>query len=242
MSTSGKKASEFFAASKDNDLSSKAHRQLVGVSGLLLPILVWLVAGTRPIEDMPSWELLTSVSAYYHTGAVAVYAGILIALAYFLFSYRGYNKPYLRRERVATIIAGLAAVFVAFFPTVVPPGAAEIIWWTEPIGKIHFVSSVVLFGAFVFFTLFLFPKSNVKKGNPLPKGKKIRNGIYYFCGVAMVGCLVWALIAAWKDTSMFWPESLALVFFAVSWLVKGRTEVTLIAVGRRIRHFGRAPK
>ena len=106
---------------------------------------------------------------------------------------------------------------------------------------IHNVSAAVLFGAFIFFALFLFPKSKVKKGSRLPLDKRVRNGFYISCGVAMVVCIAWAAIAGVAQAPIFWPEALALEFFAVSWLVKGRAEHTAIAVGRRTLHYGRHP-
>jgi hypothetical protein len=38
----------------------------------------------------------------------------------------------------------------------------------------------------------------------------------------IVASMVWALVAGQSDHSIFWPESFALVSFALSWLVKGR--------------------
>src|SRR6266545_2173362 len=40
---------------------------------------------------------------------------------------------------------------------------------------------------------------------------------------------------------IFWPEAVALEFFAVSWLVKGRADRTAAAAGRRTLHYGRHP-
>jgi hypothetical protein len=241
MSTSIENIRGFFAVPKPDDLSSKAHRQLIGCFGLILPALLWLIDGWRSTEGLLPWRLLPSVSAYYYTGAVSVFAGILVALALFLFSYRGYDNTYHRRDRIAAIIAGVAAVLVALFPTGAPGDLEALSWWTPLIGRIHYASAVVLFGAFIFFSLCLFRKSKVKRGDPLPRGKKFRNLIYIFCGVAMVACMLWAGIASLKDAPIFWPEALALEFFAVSWLVKGRADITVIAAGRCILYYGRHP-
>jgi hypothetical protein len=89
MNTSVKSKNRFFAASREDDKSSNAHRQLIGYSGLILPILVWLIAGWRPAEELQHWKLLSSISAYYYTGSVSVFTGILVALGLFLFSYKG---------------------------------------------------------------------------------------------------------------------------------------------------------
>jgi hypothetical protein len=229
-------------ASEPDDLSSHSHRQLVGSLGLALPLLLWLIAGLRPTEGLPRWGLLRSVSAYYYTGAVAAFVGTLVALAMFLVTYRGYDNEYRRRDRLAAIVAAAAAVLVAFFPGRAPADLPGPSWWTPRTGAIHWVSAVLLFSALSFFALFQFPKSKVGDGEPLPAGKRLRNGIYYLCGGVMAGCMVWAVIGGAAGKSIFWPEALALVSFAVSWLVKGRADRTAIAAGRRTVYYGRRPK
>jgi hypothetical protein len=106
-----------FATAEQDDLSSHLHRQLIGYLGMTLPFLLWVIAGWRPTEGLPRWGLLTSVSAYYYTGSVAAFVGILVALAAFLVTYRGYKNEQNRRDRIAAIIASVAAIGVAFFPT-----------------------------------------------------------------------------------------------------------------------------
>jgi hypothetical protein len=61
-----------------DDLSGQAHRQLIGYIGLLLPILLIVIAGFRPTHHLASWKILESVSAYYYTGAVAAFVGMLV--------------------------------------------------------------------------------------------------------------------------------------------------------------------
>jgi hypothetical protein len=100
----------FFPTPEDDELpswfgNSYFHRQFIGYLGLALPVLLWLIAGLRPTVGLPRWELLSSISAYYYTGAVAALVGTLIALAVFLFTYRGYNNKYHLRDRLAAIIA-----------------------------------------------------------------------------------------------------------------------------------------
>ena len=220
-------------SSEPDDLSGHAHRQLIGYLGLSLPVLVWLAAGWRPMSGLEAWTLLGSISAYYHTGAVAALVGILIALAVFFFTYRGYGNEYGRRDRIAAVMAGAAAVLVAVFPARPPDGLPPPLWWDETTGRIHYAAAVVLFGAFIFFALFQFPKSKQTPGEPLPLDKRVRNRIYRVCGAAMAVCVAWAGTALFTGAAIFWPEALALECFAVSWLVKGRADRTAIAVGTR---------
>ncbi len=232
---------KLFPDHEKDDLSSHRNRQLIGGIGLIMPLLLWLMAGWRPTGEHP-WDLLGSVSAYYYTGAVSVFTGMLIALALFLISYRGYKNKYYRRDRVAAIVAGCAAVLVALFPTGAPDTSLVLPWWTPPIGYIHLASAAILFSCFILFSLFQFPKSSGKKTQSLPWDKKLRNVIYVSCGVAMVICMLWVIYALNTGSSIFLPEALALEFFAVSWLVKGRAYATAAAAGRRSLYYATHPR
>lgn len=232
-----------FAPPELDDRSSHGHRQLIGYLGLGLPFLIWFIAGWRwrPIEGLQRWKLLSSVSAYYYTGAVVVFAGILVALAVFFFTYRGYRNEHNLWDRFFATIAGLAAIGVAFFPTKAPPCWPIPSWWTPEMHWIHFCCAAVLFGAFFVFSFFLFPKSKVKKGESPPFGKRVRNLLYRTCGIFMLVFMGLIVKRNSADEPIFWPETMALAFFAVSGLVKGRADWTLVNAGRRTLHYGRHP-
>ncbi len=202
-----------------SDLSQKAHRQLIGYLGLLLPAILFGLAGLRPTPGLPRWETLNSVSAYYYTGAVAAFVGVLFALSLFLFTYRGYKND--RADRVAGAAGGLCALGVALFPTSPPGDVSAPSWWSSTTGIIHYVSASSLFIVFIVFSLWLFRKTKVPKGEKLPYDKWLRNRIFLICGVVMVGSVLWAGSSFFTGAAIFWPETLALSAFAVSWLVKG---------------------
>lgn len=210
-------------------------RQLIGGLGMALPVLLWLIAGIRPMSELPRWQSLGSVSAYYYTGGTAIFVGVLSALAVFLFTYRGYDNKYNRADRIAGITAGCAAVAVAAFPTGSPAGLVGPSWWRSPVGTVHGIAAVVLFGAFIVFSLALFPK----KGTHSHRRKPVRNGVYIICGIGMVACVIWGYLAR---PVIFWPEALALEFFGVSWLVKGRADWTAGQLLRRAVDYARRPR
>lgn len=224
------------------DLSTHSHRQLIGWVGLSLPFVLPGIARLRPIEGLPS-SALDSVSSYYYSGAIAFFVGALVSLAAFLFTYRGYDNQYNKYDRIAGLVAGAAAVGVAFFPTRAPrlpePSTLSLkpSWWTDMTGYIHFGSAVVLFLTFACFAVLLFPRTDPSqpkpsKANPLPPDKRVRNVIYYICGAVIVTCILAAWFALAHDKPIFWPESIALAAFAVSWLVKGRAEWTAASVAK----------
>lgn len=112
----------FFPPAEPDDRSGHLHRQMIGYLGMVLPILLCVIAGLRPTEGLKEWKLLDSISSYYYTAAVAAFSGILVALAVFIFTYRGYENERRRRDRIAAVIAGVAAILVATFPTAAPGG------------------------------------------------------------------------------------------------------------------------
>jgi len=204
---------------RPDDMSGRRHRQVIGYLGLALPILLVQMARLRPNAPSDQWSG-DSISAYYWTGAVSLFVGLLAALSLFLLTYRGYANESHKADRGAGIIAGIAAALVAIFPTAPPTGTAALPWWADWINKTHTFAAIALFSMFAVFSLWLFRKT--ASGEQPPADKKRRNAIYLLCGVGILVSMAWAVVAGQSGHSIFWPESLALVFFAWSWLVKGQ--------------------
>jgi heme A synthase len=210
------------------DLSQRAHRRLIGILGFLLPGLLYLMAGLRPTEGLQPWRCLTSVSSYYYTGAVEVFVGVLFALSLFLFSYRGYKND--KADRVLGKIGGAASLGVALFPTAAPWGLSEAGWWSPPIRVVHYASAVVLFVAFILFSIWLFRKSSIASRRDRPPDKQWRDRICLLCGIGMIICVLWAASSLFTKAPIFWPEALAIMAFAISWLVKGEAYKPFVKV------------
>jgi hypothetical protein len=222
--------SKTHAASRPDDLSDNAHRQLIGYIGLLLPILLVMLAIAR--DGVAQWRSLESISAYYYTGAVAAFVGMLVALALFLFTYRGYKNAYNWADRLAAKLAAVAALVVAFFPTKEPEGVLALTWWTPNTGILHHVAAVVLFTLFAVFALWLFRLTAA--GERESADKLWRNRVYMLCGLAIVACMLWAGYNGMTGKPIFIPESVALVAFAASWLVKGYAHTTIASAARSL--------
>jgi hypothetical protein len=194
----------------DDDLVSyRTLRRVVGVLGVSLPVVlaVWGFALEGRVEFLPS------ISDYYALRTRDVLVGVLFTIAWFLFTYRGYD----RRDDIAGNLACVFALGVALFPNVGP--------WAAP--TIHFVSAGLLFLVLAYFSLFLFTES----APSCTRGKVMRNRVYRTCGVAMLACIVGiALSKAFisRATLEHWPivftfETIALWAFGYSWFVKGDT-------------------
>jgi hypothetical protein len=216
---------------------------VIGYLGLALPILLVQLVRLRPNAATDNWYG-GSISAYYWSGAVSLFVGLLAALSLFLLTYRGYNNDSHKYDRGAAIIAGVAAAVVALFPTTPPSGIEPgLTWWADWIKVTHAVAAITLFSMFAVFSLWLFRKT--APGEQPSADKKRRNAIYLLCGIGILASMTWALVAGLARQSIFWPESFALVFFAWSWLVKGQAvdsiTSTLATAKKKINRRGATP-
>ena len=224
------------AAPSPDDLSNQRERILIGAIGLVLPIVLYLVAAWRPQFPDARWHVLPSISAYYYTGAVAAFVGLLVTLALFLFAYQGYANRWQRIDLIAARVAGAAAIAVAFFPTGKPDNYPVTVWWRHWMEYVHSTGAAVLFSSFAFFALYLFrrtgPNDNGSPDTRTPD-KRRRHAIYLWSGIAILAGIAWAAITGIlnyynvggrDNRPIFAPECVALFFFAVSWLTKGHVD------------------
>ncbi len=182
-------------------------RRVIGVLGVALPLLLlsWGLALTGTIQE--------SISDYYSLRTRDMLVGVLFAISWFLFTYRGHEP----KDNIAGNFACIFALGVAFFPN---SGNA----WEK---VVHFGSATGLFLVLAFFCLALFTKSD---GSPTAR-KMVRNRVYIICGVTILACIALVgLTFLLPDDSplarvqpVFWLESMALWAFGISWFVKGDT-------------------
>ncbi|MBX9782499.1 MAG: hypothetical protein K2X48_04310 [Chitinophagaceae bacterium] len=196
-------------SNKDQIISYKTLRILMGLAGILLPLMVFI---GKAISEH-SMELEFSISDYYDNATGGdILVGVLFALSFFLFAYKG---PEPVDNKVASIGA-LMAMGVALFPT-----TSTIKW----IHYMHFVFAISLFTVFIVFSIYLFRKT--KKGIVPTDEKKKRNRLYLVCGIIMILCIAGLAISMWMMEDLcasaklvFWGEAIALFAFGVSWLTK----------------------
>lgn len=218
-------------------------RKAVGILGIVFPIV--LIIGS--VACCGCTEILSSISAYYHSVMRNIFVGLLCAIALFLFTYTGYDST----DSTAGNIGCLFALGVAFFPTSYSGTlicGIEMYTKAGIISTIHFTSAAGLFLTLAYFSICRFTKTTKepemcwkhlywkknKKDKELKERKLIRNRIYIACGLVMIGCIV--LISIYKLFSksafseflsnydpVFWLETMALWAFGISWLTKGRT-------------------
>ncbi|WP_433285533.1 DUF998 domain-containing protein [Pseudonocardia sp. CA-142604] len=202
----------WFTPNRNAVLSYMSLRRSVGAIGVALPPV--LAIGAAVLFDV---GLLSSVSAYYYTGMRGVLVGSLCAIGVFLLSYR-FGKA----DDLLGDVAGIAAIGLALFPTAPEGGGTG---WVQVVGVVHLVFAAVFFIALAIFSLFLFTRTD---GDMTPR-KIVRNVVYRVCGWVIVACLVLAVLTDLfvgdavkvEYRPLFWLETVAVLAFGVSWLVKG---------------------
>ena len=193
----------------DQIISYYALRILIGATGILLPLL--LIIGNLIANNTLQIEF--SVSDYYDNSTAGdILVGVLFVLGFFLMTYKGYDKTDSR-------IANLGCVFalgVALFPTTSSNHTVHIM---------HFVFALLLFTVFIVFSVYLFRKTDPNAVPTTQKDK--RNKVYLACGIVMIACIAGIALsmlvfeaAALKYHLVFWFESVALIAFGFSWMVK----------------------
>ena len=194
-------------------------RKIIGLLGMSLPFI--LLLGTLIFFQTGIIE--KSISHYYHTGMGDFFVGTFFVIGAFLLSYKGYEK----KDDIAGDLACFFAIGLALFPTafILNPSGIEKI-----VGIAHWIFASLFFLTLAYFSLFLFTKTNPKKS---PTNEKLRrNQIYRICGyIILVSIALIFLIQVSLPPNMeqilevykpvFWIESLAVLAFGFSWLIKG---------------------
>lgn len=202
-------------------IDTKWLRCTVGKLGALLPIIVLVMSVAY------GYGLPDSISAtYYVPTCITPFMIILGSAGLLLFSYKGYEKI----DDIVCSIAGVFALGICLFPCNYYGGASLVGTFQLPTsvsGILHNISAICFFALLALNSLFLFTKSS----GSMTKNKKKRNIIFRVCGIGMMAAflvLIPANIYGWYGAT--WAvETIALVFFAVSWLTKANCYSWLFA-------------
>ena len=197
-------------------------RRLIGILGMLLPFAC--LFGGSIFTNSP---VLDSISAYYHSNMRDVLTGLLVGVSLFLLTYKGYES----RDMFIAVLSGIAALGIAIFPCesrIEPSTAVGVFQLTHPFAEyFHYGSSVLFFILLSINSYFLFTLGDKTKWT---RSKSIRNGIYRACGLVIFGSLITLLIltiilghALIATVWTFIFETVMLLAFGISWLVKGET-------------------
>jgi hypothetical protein len=188
-------------------------RRTIGWIGILLPFIMFIGAKLQP-----------AISYYYYTNMREVFEGALFMVALFLFSYKGYDFL----DNITSNLAGFFCLGVAMFPVNIIKGYSNEVYVTPIIllgdynNILHFICAGLFFIMLAIISIFLFTKSV----NPITSQKKKRNRIYKLCGYIIFACVItmaiyFKFVPQSTSPFTFWCESISLIAFGTSWLIKG---------------------
>jgi hypothetical protein len=212
-------------------------RAVIGFIGIALPVSLLLgdIAFLKG-DTLPRGSL----SAYYHSGMRDLFVGTLCAIGVFLITYRVFDRI---SDNLLSTVAGFAALAVAFFPTGRPTGSqspATPLQQTLGEGRvtvIHFVFAAI-FIASLAITCYSFGvreggRSQQRWGHKAKRSPLFWRWFHWSCALLIVAAVVFSLImktTGWlQNYSLIIGESIAVLAFGVSWLMKGLELDVLLA-------------
>jgi len=209
-------------------ITFKVLRRAVGWLGITLPIV--LSIGLYCINCCCIQD---SISQYYYTRMGCYLTGTLCAVGLFLFAYKGYPGE---NDNKWCNFAAVCAFGVAFIPMKLTKDDEScsdcIVFFSQGLDcfrVMHYISAALFFITLAYLSYFKFTKS---KNEVVRKGEKkySRNILYRTCGIIIFLCILvlFAYLIMGKvkpcfkiNTLTFWMETIMLLAFGTSWLVKG---------------------
>ena len=192
-------------------LSYRNLRAIIGYVGLALPVVLVLTG-------LVDGHFESSISTYYYTKVGDVFTGALCAIAVFLVAYRLTSWAI---DNMATTLAGIAALGVAFFhaaPQNATPGQIHLSY-------VHLTCAATLFILLGAISLLIFPHDMSPEEK---QQRKWRTPCYMG-----LGALIWLSIilmptlsalagAFYNDNRVFFIlETICVLAFSASFILKG---------------------
>jgi hypothetical protein len=196
-------------------------RKFIGYLGVGLP-LVLLILSVMPFYNT---GIQGSISRYYYTNFREFFTGILCAVSLFLICYKGpEKKPKIwKNDALLTNVAGVMAFLIALFPTN-PEKCSEKVytitpWCLEWLGNLHYIFAGIFFITLAYVSIVIFPLGQKDETGSVSIVNE--NHIYIFCGLIIFvsACLIPFELFGY---STFVLETIALLAFGITWLIKGR--------------------
>ena len=197
-------------------LSYRNLRAIIGYVGLTLPAVL-LLAG------LVDGHIESSLSAYYYTKVGNVFTGALCVIGVFLLAYRLASWAI---DNIATTLAGIAALGVAFFHAAPKNATLSQLRLSD----VHLTCAAALFILLGAISLFIFPLDM----SPAEKLKwKWRMNCYRSLGaliwlsIVLMPALNWLARSFYDDYHVFLIlEAICVIAFAASFILKGHGQAS----------------
>ena len=202
-------------------------RRAIGILGVLMPAAVWFIGYLDHLDP----QVYDTISSHYYSRARDVFVGIMALIGVLVFFY---HSP-IRWENTVARITGIAGVFIGILP-MDPTGKMRGYMDHTLFEHLHRYPVIAFFAGGLYLVAFSFRRTTtiqehdhqkIEVTSPFPGVKKSRRNHWYTaCAAVMtvsLALLITALLNGWTGAPKYVPESLAIISFAVAWLVKGQT-------------------
>ena len=196
------------ALGENQALSYRNMRAIIGYIGLTLPVVL-LISG------LVDGHLEGSISAYYYTKVGNVFTGALCVIGIFLLAYR---LTALTIDNIATSLAGLAALGVAFFHCAPPHATLSQL----RLADVHLTCACCLFVLLGAISLFIFPRTDVEPDEKWRANCYMGLGALIWLAIILMPTLNAVASTFYNSSHIFFIlETVCVMAFSVSFILKG---------------------
>jgi hypothetical protein len=198
-------------------------RILVGALGVALPFALMLLDGLV-FDGQPCPR--DSLSAYYYSGVRELFVGTLSATAVFLITYKVAERTL---DNTLSVVAGVAALFVALFPTGRPSDASGLTPLQDRLGEgvveaIHFGAAGIFIVSLAVICFYFGVREGTRPPREGTRSPAFWRGYHWTCAGAIGAALVWIGVTEIADApseSLLIGETVSVCAFGASWFMKG---------------------
>lgn len=205
-------------------------RAMIGFMGVTLPI--FLIVGDNLLTDSPGLSVRGALSAYYYSGMRDFFVASLAAIGVFLLAYKVFERSL---NNVLSLVSGLAALTVAFFPTSRPGGVEAGLTplqnrlGEQTVAHVHYTAAAVFIVSLAiisfFFGLQEGRRSPQRVGRRAAMSPTFWRWFHWTSATAILLAVVFMVVSRqgnmFTGYSLFIGQVVATVAFGLSWLAKG---------------------
>lgn len=197
-------------------------RVMVGVIGISLPFV--LVLADRIVFSGDPFPR-SALSDYYYSGVRELFVGALCAAAMFLVTYKIVEA---NLDNTVTVVAGLAALTIALFPTEGPNGTPltplQDLLGEGVVSAVHYVAAAVFILALAAMSYFFGRREGAREPRPGHRSPVFWRWYHWTCAGVILLAVAFMAIASLVDEpprALLYGEAISVWAFGASWLMKG---------------------